>query len=88
MGVSFRDVRVFNCALLVKQVCRIFQNPDSLVAHVLKAKYFPDSSFIEARVRNRVSYVWRSILEGRNVLVEGLRWRVGNGQRIKVWADY
>ena len=33
------------------------------------------------------SYAWRSILKGREVLVRGARWRVGDGESIKVWDD-
>lgn len=68
----------FNYAMLAKKGWRIVQSPHSFVARVLKAKYFPHSSFMKARMRNCVSYVLRSILEGKMVLEEGLRWRVEN----------
>jgi hypothetical protein len=33
------------------------------------------------------SFTWKSILHGRDLLKEGLVWRIGNGQKIKVWED-
>lgn len=43
--LGFRDLYAFNLALLAKKGWRIVQQPTSLVAHVLKTKYFPDGSF-------------------------------------------
>jgi hypothetical protein len=34
-----------------------------------------------------MSYVWRSILKGLEVLKEGMIWRVGNGTNIRIWND-
>jgi hypothetical protein len=52
-GLGFRDLVMFNKALLAKQVWRILKNPESLVARIMQTKYFPHASIMEAAIRNR-----------------------------------
>ena len=47
--------------------------PDSLVAKILKANYFPADNFLQAKMGSQPSYVWRLILKGRDLLEKGLR---------------
>ena len=78
----FRDMRAFNQALLAKQGCRILQVPSSLCSRVLKARYFTDGSILSATCLNGASFTFRSILYGRDLLLDGLVWRVGDGSSI------
>jgi hypothetical protein len=84
-GLGFRDLECFNLAMLAKQGWRLFHFRDSLAARVLK--YFPQSSFLEARVGPRASFAWRSLCNSRALLEEGMVWRVGDGTSIKIWKD-
>jgi hypothetical protein len=86
-GLDFRDIHIFNLAMLAKQGWRLIQSPDSLCARVLRAKYFPNGNIWEARNTIGISYTWRSILKGLRVLEKGVIWRVGNGRKIKIWSD-
>lgn len=45
MGLGIRDLELTNLALLAKMAWRVFDNPDSEVTRLLKAKYFSDSDF-------------------------------------------
>jgi hypothetical protein len=86
-GLGFRDFHAFNKAMLAKQGWRILQNPDSLVASVLKAKYFPRTSFFEANLGHNPSVAWRSLWGVREVLVRGSRWRIEDGSKARVMED-
>jgi hypothetical protein len=86
-GLGFRDLGIFNKALLSKQIWKLLQNPDSLAATILKAKYYPSCSILEASMGNRSSYVWRSFMAAQPVLQNGLIWRVGEGNDIGIWTD-
>jgi hypothetical protein len=76
-GMGFRYLVTFNKALLAKQIWRILQNPESLVARILKAKYFPNGSIMEANVSRRPSYAWHSIILAKLVIEHGALWRIG-----------
>jgi hypothetical protein len=57
-----------------------------LSARVLKVVYFPDSSFLDVEIGQAPSMIWRSIVEGREVLKGGLiRW-IGTGESTKIWS--
>ncbi|GAU30587.1 hypothetical protein TSUD_392780 [Trifolium subterraneum] len=86
-GLGFRDFKSFNMALVAKQGWKIMTNPESLVAKIFKARYFPHSSFLEANLGSNPSYVWRSLWKSCNVLKLGCRWIVGDGRKIKVMKD-
>jgi hypothetical protein len=54
---------------------------------VLKARYYREGDFLSAPCPKRASYTWRSIVHGRELLREGLVWRIGDGETVKVMED-
>jgi hypothetical protein len=58
-----------------------------MLHRVLKAKYLPDCSFMEASIPSHSSYAWRSIAQARHIIRQGTRWRLGNGKSINIWRD-
>ncbi|XP_071680070.1 uncharacterized protein [Lolium perenne] len=86
-GLGFRDIELFNLALLARQGWRILKNPDTLSARVLKAVYFPGTDFLKAELGSHPSKVWRSIMEGKEVLAQGLIRRIGTGATTHAWFD-
>jgi hypothetical protein len=86
-GVGFRDMRLFNQALLARQAWRLIQCQDTLCAQLLKAKYYPNGSIIDTVFSGNSSSTWNAIAYGRELLKKGVIWRVGNGANIRVWRD-
>ena len=86
-GLGFHDLKSFNLALLAKQGWRLMQCQDLLLFKVYKAKYFQHTSFLEASIPNHSSFAWRSITCGRDLIIQGNKWRVGNGSLINIWTD-
>lgn len=66
--------------MLAKQGWCLWRNKDSLCARVLKAKYYADTSVLDAKPKSGMSYSWRSVLRG-------IIWRVGDGVGLKIWID-
>ena len=75
-GMGFRNPRDFNLAMLGKQGWRLLSQPNSLVARMFKARYFPNATFLTALLGNNPSFVWRSIWEAQSLVKNGSRWKI------------
>ncbi|KAL0444505.1 UNVERIFIED_CONTAM: putative mitochondrial protein [Sesamum latifolium] len=72
-GLDIRRLKETNCALLAKQAWRVAMH-----------KYFPNSNFFIAEGTYSPSSTWSSIARTRDLLMAGLRWRIGNGDSVPV----
>jgi hypothetical protein len=71
--------------MLAKQVWRILDEPESLCARVLTAKYFPDGDILKAGPKAGCSFTWQSIVAGIHTFKRGCIWRVGSGESVNIW---
>lgn len=85
--MGFRNIRDFNIALLGNQDWRLLQYPDKLVSKIYRARYYHHGSFLNASLGHNPSYIWRSVLESKNVIQRGIGCRVGNSQSISIIGD-
>jgi hypothetical protein len=86
-GVGFKDMRLFNQALLARQAWRLIQFPDTLCSQLLKAKYYPNGFLIDTVFSGNGSSTWHAIEYGLQLLKQSVIWRVGNGANIRAWRD-
>lgn len=86
-GLGFRDLKLFNLALLTKQMWRLIHFPSSLLARILKGRYYRNSSPLEVEKSNAPSFGWSSILAAKDLLKKGLRRTIGTGEKTYVWND-
>ena len=72
---------------MAKQLWRLVQYPDSLVARVLKGRYYRMTSPLREISASSPSYVWTSIYAARKLLSLGIRQKIYSGYEVKVWED-
>lgn len=90
-GTGFRDLVMFNDSLLAKQTWRLLHNTNSMFYKVFKALFFfffLNCSILEVRGSRSNSYAWTSILKGRDVILRGSCWWIGNGKSVKIWQNH
>ena len=86
-GLGFRDMMIFNQAMLGHQRWQLLTESNSLCAKVLKGRYYPNCSFTDSGPTRSSSFTWRSLMHGKSLLDRGLLWWVGNGEEIRVTKD-
>ncbi|CAO2192714.1 unnamed protein product [Urochloa humidicola] len=86
-GLGFRDLALFNQALLARQAWRLVERPDSLCARVLKAKYYPNGNLLDTAFPVCQSPTWKAIVHGLELLKKGIVWKIGSGTNIRIWRD-
>ncbi|KAL0357534.1 UNVERIFIED_CONTAM: putative mitochondrial protein [Sesamum calycinum] len=70
-GMGFRQLRLFNLAMLAKQLWSIWRFPDRLLSRVLRARYFPSGDILTATLGTRPSFTWRSLMAAQYLFRAG-----------------
>lgn len=65
---------------------RMIQNPSTLVAAVMKEKYYKNGDLLEAKLGPRPSLIWKSLFSYLELIRLGMAWKVGNGKKNKDMA--
>ncbi|XP_010513204.1 PREDICTED: uncharacterized protein LOC104789164 [Camelina sativa] len=86
-GLVFRALEEFNDAMLAKQYWRLIHYPNSLMARVMRGRYFRRKHPLLATKPYSPSFAWRSIFSTKGLVERGARWLVGSGRNISVWRD-
>ncbi|XP_024630302.1 uncharacterized mitochondrial protein AtMg00310-like [Medicago truncatula] len=86
-GMGFKDLEAFNVAMLGKQGWQLQTNTESLVSRIFKARYYPNSSYLETKLGHNPSFVWHSILSAKVVVRQGARWKIGTGFDIPIISE-
>ncbi|XP_024043004.1 uncharacterized protein LOC112099765 [Citrus clementina] len=86
-GIGLKNLHDFNVAMLGKQVWKLLTNLKSLIGQIFKARYFPRTSIVEADLGHNPSFVWRSLMAAKHIIVRGSRIQVGSGQNTLIGSD-
>ncbi|XP_040987684.1 uncharacterized mitochondrial protein AtMg00310-like [Juglans microcarpa x Juglans regia] len=55
-GMGFKELEIFNMAMLAKQACKLLQNKESLFHKMYTARYFSDGNLLTASLGGNPSY--------------------------------
>jgi hypothetical protein len=80
-GMGFRDLHLFNQALLAKQAWRLIAFPNSLCARILKAQYYPSGELTDTAFIKNPSPGWQGIMHGLELLRKVSYGVLGMGKR-------
>lgn len=58
-----------------------------MCCHQNSKSFFKENFITEARIPTGASFMWKSIAKARELLKQGIRWRIGDGRQVKVWKD-
>ncbi|KAG4159155.1 hypothetical protein ERO13_D02G159050v2, partial [Gossypium hirsutum] len=86
-GLDFHDLRLFNLALLSRQVWRLTQFKDTSCYKVLSSKYFPNGDIFHPKVVDKPLYTWSSIANVAKALENDFVWLVGDDKSIDICND-
>ncbi|KAL4332654.1 hypothetical protein GQ457_07G000040 [Hibiscus cannabinus] len=86
-GIGFKDLHLFNIALLGKQLWRLLSAPGSLLCRTLRAKYFPDGDLFSASAPARSSFAWKGLHRAMLHLRDGFFWTLGIDSQVRLFRD-
>lgn len=86
-GLGFRDIKCFNITLLDKQLWGFITHLNLLVSKVLKAKYYHKKYLFEVKILGNASWFWKSVTSAKNILENGLMYRIRGEKSIDIWNN-
>ncbi|KAL4363000.1 hypothetical protein GQ457_04G024640 [Hibiscus cannabinus] len=86
-GMGFRNLHLFNIALLGKQIWQLISAPDFLFARVFRDRYFPSGKISDATCNMRASFSWKGLFRAFQYLKSGFMWRPGINSDARIHQD-
>ncbi|XP_026417342.1 uncharacterized protein LOC113312820 [Papaver somniferum] len=86
-GLNIRKTEHLNIVLLAKLAWRMLNEPDALWVQILKHKYFLNTNPIHAECNESMSWIWKGICRGLELVRKYYCWEVWDGNAIDIWKD-
>ncbi|XP_026451440.1 uncharacterized protein LOC113351717 [Papaver somniferum] len=84
---SGQKTEINNLSMLARNVWKIIENPDCMLAKILKVRYFPRTDFLNAKCPDKCSWIWRCLHAIKELIKPFISWIVGDGKFIDPWFD-
>jgi len=85
-GLTIRETRLSNIALLGKLVWNLLYDLQKLWVRVLSHKYIKGGDIWNIKAKENISLIWRSILKALEALRQGFQFCIGDGSS-SFWYD-
>lgn len=85
--MGFKDFVSQNSSLLSKKAWRCIQNPNDYWEKMLRSIYCGRENFWVVKPKPGVSWVWRNMLHGRDLLKSHGGWAIGSGEDVSIAED-
>lgn len=87
-GLGIRDLKKVNTALLGKLGWELLNKGRATGAKIMRNKYIRNGiNFMSENIPSEGSNIWKAVKSTRDMLNKGLRWRIGDGERVRFWED-
>ncbi|KAF7812112.1 ribonuclease H [Senna tora] len=87
-GLGLRHIKEQNKAFMVKLGWGLMEKKDALWARVLRAKYKCGNDLVPTISKpQNSSRLWKGIANSWKHMEEGTIWHIGDGRRVRFWAD-
>jgi len=86
-GLGLQKAEATNKAFQCKLAWKILTDQQSSWVHSMKAKYLHQVSFLNYKMKPLDSPVWKSVTRSRDLLLDGLIWKIGNDCAVSFWFD-
>ncbi|KAF7842140.1 putative mitochondrial protein [Senna tora] len=84
-GLAMRDVYSLNIALSTKHVWKLINPADnSLISTTVGARYLDNQIPAVISKRSNSSWIWKGILKAGSIILDNLRWRIGDRKIINI----
>lgn len=80
-GLGIKTCKHFNQVLPAKQAQRIIKGESPLLKSTIVPLYCRNESFIRTKQKPSDNWVWKSILQGRDLLLKGLDQQLGDAKK-------
>ncbi|XP_026384646.1 uncharacterized protein LOC113280206 [Papaver somniferum] len=85
-GLGSRKAEINNLAMLARNVWKIIENHDCMLAKILKASYFPRTDFLNAKCADKCSWTWKCLHTIKELIKPFISWIVGDGSLLTLGA--